>query len=52
MMELCLLRLLSKQLDAEGRRLTGRRGASKAVYIAPLRALCQEKLKDWAARSV
>jgi hypothetical protein len=49
-MELALLRLLSKQLDAGGTRLAGRRGAAKAVYIAPLRALCQEKLKDWTGR--
>lgn len=49
-MELCLLRLLSKQLDSEGEHLNGKRGSVKAVYIAPLRALCQEKLQDWTAR--
>ncbi len=49
-MELSLLRLLSKQLSEDGRALTGRRGLVKAVYLAPLRALCQEKLQDWTAR--
>ncbi|GAX85570.1 hypothetical protein CEUSTIGMA_g12985.t1 [Chlamydomonas eustigma] len=49
-MELSLLRLLSKQLDEGGTCLVGKRGAVKAVYIAPLRALCQEKLQDWSSR--
>ena len=49
-MEIALLRLLRPQLDAEGRVLKGKRGAVKAVYIAPMRALVQEKLSDWDSR--
>jgi ATP-dependent DNA helicase HFM1/MER3 len=49
-MELALLRMLSKQLDPSGSRLVGKRGESKAVYVAPLRALVQEKVKDWSQR--
>lgn len=49
-MEIALLRLLRPQLDAEGRVLKGKRGAVKAVYIAPMRALVQEKLSDWGSR--
>lgn len=42
--------MLSKQLDPSGSRLIGKRGESKAVYVAPLRALVQEKAKDWSER--
>ncbi|KAG2449576.1 hypothetical protein HYH02_005109 [Chlamydomonas schloesseri] len=49
-MELALLRLLSRFLEAGGERLRPLRGTAKAVYVAPLRALVQEKCKDWQAR--
>lgn len=68
-MELALLRLLSKHMVPEGAtpgpgaaagdggggsggRLVLRppRGTSKAVYVAPLRALVQEKCKEWTER--
>ena len=44
------MRMFSKQLDPSGTKLCGKRGESKAVYVAPLRALVQEKHKDWSAR--
>ncbi len=51
-MELAVMRLLRQRLDPEGKQLTGRDdpGRAKAVYIAPLRALVQEKLNDWHSR--
>lgn len=49
-MELALLRMLSKQLDASGSKLCGKRGESKAVYVAPMKALVHEKVKDWGKR--
>eukprot|EP00955_Chlamydomonas_euryale_P105857 365664-Chlamydomonas_euryale.AAC.15 len=49
-LELALLRMLSKQLDRGGLTLQGRRGGAKAVYLAPLRALVQERLGDWRKR--
>ena len=41
-MELALLRLLRTHLDAAGLRIVSARGAAKAVYIAPMRAIVQE----------
>ncbi|KAF8088400.1 hypothetical protein N665_0543s0010 [Sinapis alba] len=44
--ELCILRLLSKSISSDGRFLHAK-GALKAVYISPSKALVQEKLRDW-----
>ncbi|KXZ47537.1 hypothetical protein GPECTOR_34g696 [Gonium pectorale] len=58
-MELALLRMLSKHLipaagehggAVAGGVLRPLRGTCKAVYVAPLRALVQERCKDWQAR--
>jgi replicative superfamily II helicase len=50
-MELAMLRLYSKLLDAGGNWPANRRGGlSKAVYLAPMRALVQEKLRDFQER--
>ncbi|GFH30605.1 helicase ATP-binding domain-containing protein [Haematococcus lacustris] len=49
-MELGILRLLSKQLDPVTGKLSNTNGAAKVVYLAPLRALVQEKYKDWQSR--
>ncbi|KAK2981551.1 hypothetical protein RJ640_027976, partial [Escallonia rubra] len=47
--ELCILRLLSKFISAEGR-FVHIRGTLKTVYIAPSKALVQEKLRDWSQK--
>ncbi|KAK3032096.1 hypothetical protein RJ639_036310 [Escallonia herrerae] len=47
--ELCILRLLSKFISAEGR-FVHIRGTLKTVYIAPSKALIQEKLRDWSQK--
>lgn len=44
-----MLRLFGKQLGPDGR-LTKAYGAAKAVYLAPLRALVQERNQDWRQR--
>ncbi|KAL6994373.1 DNA helicase [Sarracenia purpurea var. burkii] len=44
--ELCILRLLSRFISAEGR-FIHIKGTLKTVYIAPSKALVQEKLRDW-----
>ncbi|XP_059449049.1 DExH-box ATP-dependent RNA helicase DExH17 isoform X2 [Corylus avellana] len=44
--ELCILRLLSKFISEEGR-FIHLKGTLKAIYIAPSKALVQEKLRDW-----
>ncbi|CAJ1780946.1 unnamed protein product, partial [Sphenostylis stenocarpa] len=44
--ELCMLRLLSRFISAEGRFLHVK-GSLKTIYIAPSKALVQEKLRDW-----
>ncbi|KAG7033104.1 DExH-box ATP-dependent RNA helicase DExH17, partial [Cucurbita argyrosperma subsp. argyrosperma] len=43
--ELCILRLLSKFI-AEGK-FIHEKGTLKSIYIAPSKALVQEKLRDW-----
>ena len=48
-MELAILRLLGKNINAAGQ-FQNARGQRKIVYIAPLRALVQEKLRDWQDR--
>ncbi|RZB59977.1 DExH-box ATP-dependent RNA helicase DExH17 [Glycine soja] len=44
--ELCILRLLSSFITAEERFLH-LKGSLKTIYIAPSKALVQEKLRDW-----
>ncbi|KAG8071458.1 hypothetical protein GUJ93_ZPchr0006g46127 [Zizania palustris] len=44
--ELCILRLLSKFLSSEWR-FNLIKGTLKTIYIAPMKALVQEKLRDW-----
>ncbi|KAK7273541.1 hypothetical protein RIF29_14597 [Crotalaria pallida] len=44
--ELCILRLLSRFLNAEGK-FVHVKGSLKTIYIAPSKALVQEKLRDW-----
>ncbi|KAJ8443907.1 hypothetical protein Cgig2_032731 [Carnegiea gigantea] len=44
--ELCILRLLSRFLSPDGRFMHVK-GTLKTIYIAPSKALIQEKLRDW-----
>ncbi|WOH05089.1 hypothetical protein DCAR_0624501 [Daucus carota subsp. sativus] len=44
--ELCILRLLSKFISTEGV-FNHVKGTLKTIYIAPSKALVQEKLRDW-----
>ncbi|KAH7851890.1 hypothetical protein Vadar_017925 [Vaccinium darrowii] len=44
--ELCILRLLSRFISAEGN-FHHIKGTLKTIYIAPSKALVQEKLRDW-----
>ncbi|KAL3683463.1 hypothetical protein R1sor_001485 [Riccia sorocarpa] len=44
--ELCILRLLSRLLSPEGL-FNHPRGALKIVYVAPTKALIQEKVREW-----
>ncbi|KAH7658892.1 DNA helicase protein [Dioscorea alata] len=44
--ELCILRLLSRFLSYEGK-FNHQKGTLKTIYIAPSKALVQEKLRDW-----
>ncbi|KAG0496607.1 hypothetical protein HPP92_001298 [Vanilla planifolia] len=44
--ELCILRLLSRFLS-QGLKFNLVKGALKTIYIAPSKALVQEKLRDW-----
>ncbi|KAI8467024.1 MAG: hypothetical protein J3K34DRAFT_47254 [Monoraphidium minutum] len=48
-MELAMLRLWGKRLDAAGQ-LQAAQGRGKAIYLAPIRALVQERHQDWSAR--
>lgn len=50
-MELAILRLLSQRLDPSGASLAAPlAGSRKVVYLAPTKALVQEKHRDWSAR--
>ncbi|KAJ7970807.1 DExH-box ATP-dependent RNA helicase [Quillaja saponaria] len=44
--ELCILRLLSRFFSEDGR-FVHTKGTLKTIYIAPSKALVQEKLRDW-----
>jgi ATP-dependent DNA helicase HFM1/MER3 len=50
-MELAILRLLSKHIAPDGS-FKPPGGAAKVVYLAPMRALVQEKVKSWRERWV
>ncbi|XP_072981151.1 ATP-dependent DNA helicase MER3 homolog isoform X1 [Typha angustifolia] len=47
--ELCILRLLSRFLSQEGK-FNHIKGILKTIYIAPSKALVQEKLRDWSMK--
>ncbi|CAK9176144.1 unnamed protein product [Ilex paraguariensis] len=47
--ELCILRLLSKFISPE-ERFIHLKGTLKTIYIAPSKALVQEKLRDWTQK--
>ncbi|THU63406.1 hypothetical protein C4D60_Mb01t15420 [Musa balbisiana] len=47
--ELCILRLMSKFLSSEGK-FNHIKGTLKTIYIAPSKALVQEKLRDWCMK--
>uniref|UniRef100_A0ACD5XKN8 Uncharacterized protein n=1 Tax=Avena sativa TaxID=4498 RepID=A0ACD5XKN8_AVESA len=47
--ELCILRLLSRFLTSESR-FSLVKGTLKTIYIAPMKALVQEKMRDWKAK--
>ncbi len=51
-MELALLRLMTRHLDPATGALNVKHGIVKALYVAPLRALVQEKHRDWTHRCV
>ncbi|KAK6798776.1 hypothetical protein RDI58_006479 [Solanum bulbocastanum] len=44
--ELCILRLLSRFISGEGK-FIHIKGSLKAIYVAPSKALIQEKLRNW-----
>lgn len=44
--ELCILRLLSRFISGEGK-FIHTKGSLKAIYVAPSKALIQEKLRSW-----
>ncbi|PHT91723.1 ATP-dependent DNA helicase MER3 -like protein [Capsicum annuum] len=44
--ELCILRLLSRFISGEGK-FIHTKGALKTIYVAPSKALVQEKLRNW-----
>lgn len=48
-MELALVRLFNQQMDASGR-FTKKEGGAKAVYLAPAKALVNERVGDWKKR--
>ncbi|XP_020552576.1 DExH-box ATP-dependent RNA helicase DExH17 [Sesamum indicum] len=47
--ELCIMRLLSKFISGDGK-FTNLKGTLKTIYIAPSKALVQEKLRDWTKK--
>ncbi|KAM0879759.1 hypothetical protein ACQ4PT_034025 [Festuca glaucescens] len=47
--ELCILRLLSRFLTPDWR-FSLVKGTLKTIYIAPMKALVQEKMRDWTAK--
>ncbi|KAL0463525.1 UNVERIFIED_CONTAM: DExH-box ATP-dependent RNA helicase DExH17 [Sesamum latifolium] len=47
--EFCVMRLLSKFISGDGK-FTHLKGTLKTIYIAPSKALVQEKLRDWTKK--
>ncbi|CAH9124658.1 unnamed protein product [Cuscuta epithymum] len=47
--ELCILRLLSRFISSEGV-FAHAKGSLKTIYVAPSKALVQEKLRDWTQK--
>ncbi|KAL2500073.1 ATP-dependent DNA helicase MER3-like protein [Abeliophyllum distichum] len=47
--ELCILRLLSKFISTDGE-FIHLKGTLKTIYVAPSKALVQEKLRDWTQK--
>ncbi|XP_022741905.1 DExH-box ATP-dependent RNA helicase DExH17 [Durio zibethinus] len=47
--ELCILRLLSRFISGDGR-FVHIKGTLKTIYVAPSKALVQEKLRDWTPK--
>ncbi|KAL3631369.1 hypothetical protein CASFOL_024353 [Castilleja foliolosa] len=47
--ELCIMRLLSKFIHGDGN-FTHHKGTFKTIYIAPSKALVQEKVRDWTQK--
>ncbi|KZV32939.1 hypothetical protein F511_01450 [Dorcoceras hygrometricum] len=47
--ELCIMRLLSKFIGTDGN-FIHLKGTLKTIYIAPSKALVQEKLRDWTQK--
>ncbi|KAK4430261.1 DExH-box ATP-dependent RNA helicase DExH17 [Sesamum alatum] len=47
--ELCIMRLLSKFISGDGK-FTHLKGTLKTIYIAPSKALVQEKLRNWTQK--
>ncbi|XP_073288785.1 DExH-box ATP-dependent RNA helicase DExH17 isoform X2 [Primulina huaijiensis] len=47
--ELCIMRLLSKFIGTDGN-FVHLKGTLKTIYIAPSKALVQEKLRDWTQK--
>lgn len=43
--ELAIVRMIQKY--AQQRKMSGKTGLHKAVYMAPIKALCQEKATEW-----
>ena len=50
LLELAVLQALARHLEAGGTRFVHRPGHLKALYVAPSRALVQEKVRDWGER--
>ena len=49
-MELAMLRTWASRVDSQSGAFSHPKGAAKAVYVAPLRALVQERHADWSCR--
>lgn len=48
-MELAMLRLLYRHIQSDGQLLSPK-GRTKIIYLAPIRALVQERVADWGNR--
>ena len=50
LLELAIIQMLKKRVIHGGDRLSHKPGELKAIYMAPLKALVQEKKVDWISR--